>query len=588
MKPTRSAALVLSLALLGFAAPLLRAAGAYSAGAPVSGKAAGAWGAAVVQSAAAFQSNPALSAGLPALNGALGQLRLELTLRPESQAALAFVAHLPAGVDAKAFAALPEEARLGLLNDAVGAVSAHLHERAGVLLEASSAGELSDAARRELEDVAARWFYLDEKTGDAVRDAAEDAQAQAALRLGNRIASALEQPKDDKPAKVVASELSGVFAGAARLVDRPATLAPYVARALDEADARAQTRGVPAGQIYATLIAGHAQVFGTLADRGLFNTLRARGEWTEFVAAASLHAAERLNAVGGVTHQLLAKAAETDDLRLAIPAWHPLFGRYPSIAHWLAEVHGKPADDSKGKLLFTAAGIPVRADRTMIPALALGAYQFSSIFAHAAAGRLGGPALLLMGLAVTVLLYASVLAHEFGHATAAKAFGIRTRYIVINWLGGGAAVVRGFRQALPESVIAVAGPIVSALCGVFFLAASHVFAGTLLAPILLLAGSMNFLLAAYNLFPFFPMDGARVLRAGLTRLLGSYRATRLTGVISLVLSCLVAGSGMMMVLSGAPGGIMRLLIGLFFAYASKQMGVHPGTVTIDERPSAKR
>jgi Zn-dependent protease len=86
-----------------------------------------------------------------------------------------------------------------------------------------------------------------------------------------------------------------------------------------------------------------------------------------------------------------------------------------------------------------------------------------------------------------------------------------------------------------------------------------------------------------NMFPFFPMDGARVLRAGLTRLVGSYRATKVTGWLSFAMSSLLVYNGLFLFTSHQPGGIMRIAFGLFFAMASRAMTVHPGTVTIDER-----
>lgn len=586
----RARAVFLALILAAAAAPSRAAAGASTREIP-------AWGSAVTQAATMVRVSPALAAGMPALSPMLGRLSLELSLQPRSAAAVSFVSRLPAvAASPAAFAALPLERRLSLLHAAVAAESAALTERAAALEARAKEGPLTQEERTELQGIAERWFYLDDAAAQSVQEAAAQARADATMGRAHAIAADLEPLKEEKPAAVVNAALAQAFEGAAELAarDRRApreglveqSLAPYMARALDDAEARAQERGVAAGQVYATLLGAHTQVFGKVADRSLFKALRARGEWTEFAAAASLHAADQLNAQADA-HQLLAKVAETDDLRLAIPAWHPLYGKYPSIAHWLAEVHGKPKDDSKGRRLFTAFGIPVKADRTLIPALAVGAYQMTQLFASAAKGRVAGAPLWAMGLAVVVLLYASVVAHEFGHALSARAFGIRTRHIVLNWLGGGAAVVRGFRQALPEFVIALAGPAVSAVCGGLLMLGAHAAAGTLAAPVLLLAGSLNLMLALYNLMPLFPMDGARVLRAGLTRLLGSYRATRATGFLSLGLSALLAADGLMMFAAHQPGGLMRAGFGLFFMFASKAMAVHPGTVTIDERPAKK-
>ena len=292
--------------------------------------------------------------------------------------------------------------------------------------------------------------------------------------------------------------------------------------------------------------------------------------------------------MGEEKDRVLASAAEGDDLRLAIPAWHPLFGRYPSIAHWLADAHGPAVEPANKNIpLFTAFGVPVSAKRSFLPAFALVAYQFGMYFFAAHRG-LGLPVGMAEGVAAAALLYATVLAHEYGHLLAARAFGIRTLHIVLNFMGGGAAVVRGFRQALPEFVIALAGPVVSALAGVAFFAAALAFPGTLAAGIFSLIGGLNFLLAGFNLLPMFPMDGGRVLRAALTRFFGSYRATRIAAVVSVFASGLLLYSGLHIALTASLWpGLMRAAAGLFFAFVAVLMSVHPGTVTIDERPSAK-
>jgi Zn-dependent protease len=569
--------------------------------APATGQAFGAWRSAVSGVATALQVDPSLGADVPNLAPILGRVRLELALKPRSEPALAFAAYLPAGAasDPAAFARMPLERRVRALGAAVAAASAELQPRADELIALSARGRLSMWERAELDAAAARWFYLAPETAEAVKKAAAEAHGDAALGLAERIAGALPFGIRRTPEeKAVRAELIQVLKGAAAIVAENKTspgaglvserLAPYVARALDESDARVRERIGLEGRLYAPILEKQAQVFGRDADRTLFKTLRSRGEWTEFVSAATLHAAERLKAMGQTTRRGLALAAEGDDLRLPIPAWHPLFGRYPSIAHWLADVQGRPeARRERWDIpLFTAFGIPVSAKRSFLPAFALGVYQFGMMFFHAHRS-LGLGVGMLDGLAAALLLYVSVLAHEFGHVAAARAFGIRTSYVVLTLLGGGAAVVRGFRQALPEFVIALAGPVTSALAGVAFSAAAFAFGSTLTGGLFAMVGMINFLLAGYNLFPLFPMDGGRIMRAGLTRLFGSYRATRLAGAISFVLSNLLFGYGLMAARTSLLMGGTGALFGVFFSVISVIMSAHPGTVTVDERPSAK-
>lgn len=555
-----------------------------------------AWAPVVSEAAAALSAHPEL--GSPELTRTLGQVNVELAMEPHSQAAVSFVSQLPAELARPgALAALPPEARLAALDAAVAAESARLEARVRELLPKARAGALSKNERVELAAAARRWFYLSPAEGDAAIEAVSRARRARTMLFAGRLAAALEDKRAAGAAAAVAGpELSQFFKGAAVVVAEgrgaaPGTLvrgglAPYAARALDQAEARAVERGLAPGRVYEAVVAKQEWTFGQLAGRRLRRDLRARGEWTEFVAAASLHAAQKLSAQARPPRQLLAKAAEGDDLRLAIPAWHPLFGKYPSIAHWLADAHGKPDDDSKGLLLFRWRGMPVRASLTLWPALILGGCELAGWFAKIP--HLGSPERLALGLATVSLLYASVLAHEFGHSAMAALFGIRTRYLVLNFLGGGAAVTRGYRRALTEAAIALAGPAVSALCGGLLLWAGTLAMGTLAAPVLIIAGYLNLVLAVLNLFPMFPMDGFRVLRGGLTRPLGSYRATKAAAWVSGVGSSLLALDGAFLAAAHQPGGMARLAFGLFFLWGSRVALAHPGTVTIDERPQKRR
>jgi Zn-dependent protease len=131
-----------------------------------------------------------------------------------------------------------------------------------------------------------------------------------------------------------------------------------------------------------------------------------------------------------------------------------------------------------------------------------------------------------------VLIFGSILSHELGHALVARRHGIETRTIVLHPLGG--AAVLSDRPSTPkaEFQIAGAGPLVSfLLSGVGFLG----FAATGLEFFEHLAWP-NLLIGAFNLLPAFPLDGGRMLRAGLETRLGSERATRWAAWIGRVLA----------------------------------------------------
>ncbi len=132
-------------------------------------------------------------------------------------------------------------------------------------------------------------------------------------------------------------------------------------------------------------------------------------------------------------------------------------------------------------------------------------------------------------------LFACVLLHEFGHALAARRFGIGTRDITLYPIGGIARLERMPEKPLQELWVAVAGPLVNVgiaalLFGWLYLSASvipidtvGIDHGSMAARLMI----VNVFLVLFNLIPAFPMDGGRVLRALLAIKLPYERATRI-------------------------------------------------------------
>jgi Zn-dependent protease/predicted transcriptional regulator len=136
----------------------------------------------------------------------------------------------------------------------------------------------------------------------------------------------------------------------------------------------------------------------------------------------------------------------------------------------------------------------------------------------------------MVGIATSLLFFASILVHELAHSFVALAKGIPVRSITLFVFGGVAQIGREPDRPMTEFQIAIAGPIASALLAVGFGIVAYL-AGDQFERLSALAGwlsAINLLLAAFNLVPGFPLDGGRIFRAALWHMTGSLtKATRI-------------------------------------------------------------
>jgi Zn-dependent protease/CBS domain-containing protein len=127
-----------------------------------------------------------------------------------------------------------------------------------------------------------------------------------------------------------------------------------------------------------------------------------------------------------------------------------------------------------------------------------------------------------MGGIAALLLFLSVLLHELGHSYIAQRYQIPISQITLFIFGGMAHMRKEPPSPRAEFLIAMAGPLVSLILGAGCfggaMAIDSLFAESRVKGLVVLGtllGIVNVQLGLFNLIPGFPLDGGRVLRAGL-------------------------------------------------------------------------
>ena len=191
-------------------------------------------------------------------------------------------------------------------------------------------------------------------------------------------------------------------------------------------------------------------------------------------------------------------------------------------------------------------------------------------------------------VASALLFFASLLAHELGHALEARRHGIETTGIDLWFFGGVAKLQRDADSAATEFKIAIAGPLVSllvvGLCVAIgtalagwdeFLDAALLRQGADVTPALLLLSwlaTINAAVFVFNLLPAFPLDGGRIVRAIAWGITGDrLKATRVSAMLGQVFSWILIGLGLAEILfTGATlSGLWLMVLGWFLGQAAR-------------------
>ncbi len=218
-----------------------------------------------------------------------------------------------------------------------------------------------------------------------------------------------------------------------------------------------------------------------------------------------------------------------------------------------------------GKLL----GVPVKLHYTLILGVLLIAWTLAVGYLPSEYPGLSSVTYWLIGVIGAIVLFVSVLVHELAHSYVAKKNGLPVKRIVLFIFGGVSEIEEEPKEAGLEFKIALIGPITSFILALLLwllqYGARAFEAGVVIVAPLEYGAYINVLLGIFNLLPAFPLDGGRVLRAGIWRWKKDLvRATRIATRVGVLFSYALIFFGFIYVIGGVfIGGLWFILIGWF-------------------------
>lgn len=205
--------------------------------------------------------------------------------------------------------------------------------------------------------------------------------------------------------------------------------------------------------------------------------------------------------------------------------------------------------------LFRLLGFEVSLDPSWLILAVLITWSLAAALFPGLYPDLGRATYWAMGVAGLLGLVLSIVLHELAHSVVARRYGMPIRGITLFIFGGVAEMEDEPVGPKAEFRMAIAGPIASLVIAAVFYALAVIAAGlglgVAVSGLLSYLGTINLVLAVFNMVPAFPLDGGRVLRALLWGWKGSYvRATRIAsgfgtgfGVLLIVLAVLHVVTG---------------------------------------------
>lgn len=223
------------------------------------------------------------------------------------------------------------------------------------------------------------------------------------------------------------------------------------------------------------------------------------------------------------------------------------------------------------------AGIPVGVSPWWLVIVALITWTLGADYFPGTVDGIAPAAAYALGLASALLLFASILAHEFGHAIVARRHGIEVQEIDLWLLGGVSRMREEAHDPDDELRYAIAGPLVTAAIALLFAAISLALPASTPAVLRALVDYqllVNVLILVFNMLPAFPLDGGRVLRSLLWRRNRDLRrSTDMAARVGRLFGYAMIAFGLLELFSGSAGGLWLAIVGVFIVAAAGAQAV---------------
>jgi Zn-dependent protease/CBS domain-containing protein len=222
--------------------------------------------------------------------------------------------------------------------------------------------------------------------------------------------------------------------------------------------------------------------------------------------------------------------------------------------------------------LFRLWGIPVEVNVSWLIVLALMTWSFATGWYADVLPDGSKQELWILGFLTSILLFVSILLHEFSHAVVASRNGLPIRKITLFLFGGVAQMERDVDNPVLELKMAAAGPAMSVVLAALFFGLTKLVADHQL--VFVLAKSLyriNLIVLVFNMVPGFPLDGGRILRAVIWKKTGNVqKATRIASRVGSSFAIVLMVYGVFNFFVGQfIGGIWFIFIGYFLRQAAQ-------------------